>query len=318
MSLPIISIVAINDFAPFQLSVPCAIFGQLPYEQAHFDLRICACEPGALHSHFGFNIETQYGLADLAQSDIIIIPYWRSIEEKPGQELLDALVEAHQNGVLIVGLCLGTCVLAYAGLLANRRSSLHWQLESEFVKRFDNINPEPNVLYIEDDGILTSAGVGASIDCCLYLVRKLYGDTEAMNRSNKLVLPTFREGQREQFIDRPINQSNSEKRLNELLETIKKDLTQDYDLDSLAERIQMNRRTFTRHFKKCTGTSLGQWLLEQRLQRSLCMLENSTHSIERIAEMVGFKAASSYRSHFKTQYQITPREWRQNYRKASV
>ncbi|MGS7818006.1 GlxA family transcriptional regulator [Pseudomonas aeruginosa] len=311
-SLPIVAVVACDEFAPYQLSVPCIVFGNFLPDVDLFDLRICSVETGILNSNFGLQIDTRYGLDVLEIADIIVIPFWRDPAEKPQVALLDALVSAHERGATIVGLCLGGYVLAYAGLLNNRSASTHWEVEGDFTARFPDVKLDPNALYVDDDGLITSAGTGAGLDCCLHIVRQIYGSNIANRVAQRMVIPPYREGRQVQFIEQPIAASNRDTTIVNLLDYLCANLSEKHDLDTLAERSGMSRRTFTRHFLKSTGLSLGDWLMIQRLQRSQELLETTSHGVERIAEMVGFQSACTLRQHFKKEYGISPREWRKN------
>ncbi|QWV99248.1 helix-turn-helix domain-containing protein [Geomonas nitrogeniifigens] len=318
MSVPSVAVVAINHFSPFHFSVPCIIFGDILPGQKLFDLKICAGEPGPLRSRQGFSIETSFGLDVLEQADIVIVPYWRDPAERPHQELLDALVAAHQRGALVVGLCLGTYVLAYAGLLDDRRAGTHWEFEQDFINRFPSVRLDTNALYVEDDRLVTSAGTAAGLDCCLYLVHREHGRSIANKVARRMVIPPHREGGQAQFIEQPVPLSTRDANVNKLLEYLRNNLGKVHNLNDLADYSLMSRRTFTRHFQKATGMSVGGWLMSERLQRSQELLETTSHSIETIAELVGFQSAASLRQHFKARFDVTPTEWRKTFQAGSI
>ncbi|MBU5612310.1 GlxA family transcriptional regulator [Geomonas azotofigens] len=318
MSVPSVAVVAINHFSPFHFSVPCIIFGDILPGQKLFDLKICAGEPGALRSRQGFSIETSFGLEALEQADIVIVPYWRDPAERPNQALLDALVAAHRRGALVVGLCLGTYVLAYAGLLEGSKAGTHWEFEQDFLTRFPNVRLDTNALYVEDNRMVTSAGTAAGLDCCLYLVHRAHGRAVANKVARRMVIPPHREGGQAQFIERPVPLSTRDANVNKLLEYLRNNLDKVHGLDELADHSLMSRRTFTRHFQKATGMSVGAWLMSERLQRSQELLETTSHSIETIAELVGFQSAASLRQHFKTKFDVTPTEWRKTFQAGSL
>ncbi|MEN3929679.1 helix-turn-helix domain-containing protein [Microvirga sp. W0021] len=318
MSLPTVAVVAFNHFSPFHFSVPCIVFGNVLAGTKLFDLRICAGEEGQLHSDIGLQIQPDHGLDELGSADIIVIPFWRAPSERPSQKLLDSLNQAHERGALIVGLCLGTYVLAYAGLLDNQRASTHWEFEQDFVSRFPDVILDTNALYIESNRLITSAGTAAGLDCCLHLVRQFYGSKTANKIARRLVVPPHREGGQAQFIEQPVPVSTQDARINQLLDYLGQNLNAHHDLDSLAAWVNMSRRSFTRHFLKATGETVGDWLIAQRLRRSQLLLETTSYSIERIAELVGFQSAVSLRQHFKTKFEISPKEWRRNFRGEEV
>src|SRR5580658_7624939 len=169
-------VVAFEGILPFHLSVPCAVF-QSPTPDGHspFRLRVCSAEGRRLHSASGFTIGTEYGLDELTRADVIIVPSWRDPHETPPRALLTALQQAARRGKRIVGLCLGAYVLAYAGLLDGKTATTHWGWTNQLAERFPEVKVDPDVLYIDEGQIVTSAGAAAGIDCCLHLVRQLLG-----------------------------------------------------------------------------------------------------------------------------------------------
>lgn len=313
MSVPLVAVVAFNHFSPFHLSVPCIIFGDLLHDQKLFELRIYAYEPGTLCSNEGLSVEASLSEGDLAQADIIIVPSWRNPAEKPNQSMLDSLVIAHARGSQVVGLCLGTYVLAYAGLLNNHRAATHWEFEQDFISRFPDVQLDSNALYVDDDRLITSAGTAAGIDCCLYLVRQHYGSTIANKLARRMVIPPYREGGQAQFIERLVPVSIQDTRINTLLDYLRNNLNQTHGLNELAQYSKMSRRTFTRQFYKATGMSVGEWLIAERIQRSQELLESTSLPIDAIAEQVGFQSATSLRQHFKQRFDVTPSEWRKTF-----
>lgn len=223
------------------------------------------------------------------------------------------MVEAHARGNQVVGLCLGTYVLAYAGLLKNHKAATHWEFEQDFINRFPDVKLDCNALYVDDDRLITSAGTAAGLDCCLYLVRQRYGSAVANKLARRMVIPPYREGGQAQFIERPIPVSTQNANINTLLDYLRNNLNKVHGLDELANYSKMSRRTFTRQFYKATGMSVGEWLLIERLQQSQELLESTPLPIDAIAEQVGFQSATSLRQHFKHRFNVTPSEWRKTF-----
>lgn len=227
--------------------------------------------------------------------------------------MLDALVAAYARGSQIVGLCLGTYVLAYAGLLKNHKAATHWEFEQDFIRRFPDVKLDCNALYVDDNRLITSAGTAAGLDCCLYLVRQHYGSMIANKLARRMVIPPYREGGQAQFIERPVPVSTQDIRINTLLDYLRNNLNRAHGLNELAQYSKMSRRTFTRQFYKATGMSVGEWLIAERIQRSQELLESTSLPIDTIAAQVGFQSATSLRQHFKHRLDVTPSEWRKTF-----
>jgi len=311
-----VAVVAFDRISPFHLSVPCIVFEE---EQPgvlakRYRLRVCTAEPGTLRASAGFELRIERGLQTLRAADIVIVPSWRAIDERPPEVLLASLRRAHQRGAIIVGLCLGAFVLAEAGLLDGRAATTHWQCAPDFARRFPAVRLQPDVLYVDEGDVLTSAGSAAGIDCCLHLIRKQCGAEIANHVARRLVVPPHRQGGQAQYIEQPLPDVPRGHHLTGLLDWARAHLHQRLDVDTLAARVAMSRRSFTRHFRKLTGTSVTSWLLEQRLFLAQRLLETGDQSIDRIAEGAGFGSTVSLRQHFGAAYATSPSAWRREFR----
>lgn len=314
MSVPVVAVIATPGVSPFHFSVPYMVFGQALPEPGHFCLQICAESPGTVRSEAGLSIATENGLELLETASIIIVPFWSHPEEHPSPTLLKALQDAWRRGAEVVGLCLGTYVLAYAGLLDNRRAATHWEYERDFTGRFPAVRLDTNALYINDERLITSAGTAAGIDCCLNIVRTHYGSAFANRVARRMVMPPYREGGQAQYIERPVPETTRDTAVNELTNYLRRNLERPHSIDSIAKFCSMSRRTLTRHFLAATGMTIGEWLNSERLQRSQELLECTDHSIEVVSSMSGFQSPISFRQSFKARFDISPSEWRRTFR----
>ncbi|POP44655.1 AraC family transcriptional regulator [Superficieibacter electus] len=314
MSAPAVALVVTPDFSPFHLSVPCILFGEKIAARKLFDLKLCGITPGTVNAAAGFSVVATHGVEAIATADIVIIPFWHSVNERPPQVLLDALVAAHRNGAQIVGLCLGAFVLGYAGLLDGRHAATHWEYEHDFQRLFPRAQLDINALYRDDDRLITSAGTAAALDCCLYLIRQRVGSATANQIARRMIVPPHREGGQAQFIAHAVPQTTQDARINTLIAHLRDNLNQPHDLDTLAALASMSRRTLTRHFIKATGQTVADWIAVERLRRSQALLEGGDLSVEHIAEHVGFRSAITFRQQFKHRFGVSPSEWRKTFR----
>jgi len=312
-TVPTVAVVVFNRFSPFHISVPSIVFGHETLNEVLFKLHFVAGEPGPILSDIGMEIHPDAQPDTLEHCDIIIVPYWRTIDERPNQALVNALRNAYKRGALIVGLCLGAYVLAYAGLLAGKRAATHWELEQDFTHRFPEVSLDSNALYVEDNGVITSAGTAAGIDCCLYIFRKYYSSTIANRVARRMVVPPYRDGGQAQFIDQPVPVTTSDSRINLLMDNIRRHIDRRYTLDELADSVMMTRRTFTRKFSKATGMTFGDWLSAERLNLAQDLLESTDLSIDQVVAKTGFSSVLIFREKFKERYGVTPNRWRKSF-----
>lgn len=312
-STTLVAVVAFNGISPFHLSVPCIVFGEAIAGQSPFKVVVCAAEPAPLQTTAGFGLCDLSSIAVLKKADVIVVPSWRDVTERPPERLLKALRDAHARGAQIVGLCLGAHVLAEAGLLDGRRATTHWEYANAMAARFPSVDVDPSVLYVEDGNVLTSAGTAAGIDACLHLLRQRLGSETANRAARRLVVPPHREGGQAQFIEQPLPNTAGSTRLAQLIDAVRTRLEHPHDLDSLASEVSMSRRSFTRHFKALTGTTVQSWLLAERLALSQRLLEQTDQSVERVAEMAGFGSVVSLRHHFRQAVGVSPTAWRRSF-----
>jgi transcriptional regulator GlxA family with amidase domain len=278
-----------------------------------FDLKIVSPGGQSQQAERGMTIQPDGGLELLETADIVVVPGWNDLGEAPEPDMVEALTRAHERGAHVVGLCYGAYALAYAGLLDGKKAATHWLAEQDFSTRFPQVKLDTNALYVQDDRLITSAGTGAGLDCCLYIVREYHGAQLANKVARYMVIPPHREGGQAQFIEQPVAASTEDAQINRLLDYLRQNLDQPHSIDELAKHTSMSRRTFTRHFQKATSMTVVEWLVNERLQRSRELLETSSLSVEEIAGMVGFQTATSFRQHFKQRYHVSPSAWRHTF-----
>ncbi|MES2149103.1 MAG: helix-turn-helix domain-containing protein [Pseudomonadota bacterium] len=311
-----VAVIAFDGISPFHLAVPCAVFGHdCNYGGVQrIALMVCAVDAGLLRTSAGFSIQPDFGLDDLALADTIIVPSWRDSTEAPPARLLDALRTAHARGARMVGLCLGAFPLAAAGILDARPATTHWLCADQLALRYPKVRVDPDVLYIDDGQVLTSAGTAAGIDCCLHILRTQCGAEVANHVARRMIVPPHRQGSQAQYVERHLPAARTTDRFMEVLDWIGQNLRDTHALDALAAKALMSRRTFTRRFRQVTGTTLGLWLRHQRLALAQHLLEASEHPVERIADLAGFGSALSLRQHFHEVLKTTPSIYRREFR----
>ncbi|MGJ9418010.1 GlxA family transcriptional regulator [Massilia sp. CMS3.1] len=316
--IPVVALFAYADFSPFHFAVPYMVFNlELPGRRL-FELRIVASGIPPQSAERAMTVQPDGGLELAETADILIIPGWSDLGTAPQPELMTALTRAHARGAHVVGLCYGAYALAYAGLLDGKRAATHWMAERDFQDRFPCVKLDMNALYVEEDRLITSAGTGAGLDCCLYLVRAYHGPAIANKVARMMVIPPHREGGQAQFIEQPMAVSTQDAHVNRLLDFMREHLGSQHSIDELATRAAMSRRTFTRHFYKATGMTVVEWLVNERLRRTRELLETTSMSVEKISELTGFRTALSLRQHFKKRFQVSPRDWRRTFGRKSA
>jgi transcriptional regulator GlxA family with amidase domain len=310
-----VAAVLLNDVHPFELGVLSEVFGLdrsddgLPV----YDVAAVSAEGPTLPTHAGFTISTPYGLERLADADLIAISTGDSYptREYP-EELLAALRSAVDRGARVLSVCTGAFVLGAAGLLDGRRCTTHWRHVDDLAERFPGALVDENVLYVQDGTIVTGAGSAAGLDAALHLMRQQFGARTAANAARRMVVPPHRSGGQAQFIARQIPDCEAET-LGPLLAWIIENLAEDLSVDELARRSHMSPRTFARRFRAETGTTPHTWVTGQRVQAAEELLELTDHSVDWIADEVGFGNAATLRHHFTRARGVSPQQYRRTF-----
>ena len=312
-----VAAVAQSGGHPFELAVACEVFGLDRSELGvrWYDFKVVAAQRPPVELG-NFTIDTPYGLDDLETADTIIVPV-AFPHAPPDAELSDALRAAYDRGARLVSFCSGAFALAAAGVLDGKRATTHWMYSALLAERYPLIDVQPDVLYVDEGQVLTSAGTSAAIDVSLHLVRLDYGSDIANSVARRMVVPPHRDGGQAQFVERPVPQTSDSDGLARTLDWAVEHLEQPLTVECLAAHALMSTRTLMRRFRAATGTTPLRWLLQQRMLHARHLLEDSDESIDRIAEHAGFGSAANLRSHFTRMVGTTPTAYRRTFRSSS-
>ena len=296
--------VVLPGVIPLEFGTATQVFGRDP----HYDLTVCAEGRAGPVPGSGFVINTAAGLEGLKRADTVIVPGYEDVDATVSAAVLDALRVARVRGVRLVSICTGAFALAAAGLLDGRPATTHWRWTRELQARYPAVEVLPNRLFVDDGDILTSAGVTAGIDLCLHLIRRDHGAAAANTRARALVAPPQRQGGQAQFVERLLPEASSDD-LGPLRDWMLENLALPHDLDALARRAHMSRRTLTRRFREETGVSPMRWLADARIDRARELLEMTAEPVENIGRLTGLGAPASVRP-FHPHIGTSPQEYR--------
>jgi AraC family transcriptional activator FtrA len=315
-SRPTVSVLAYEGMSAFETGIVTEVFGLTwpDIDQPWYQLTICAEHPGTVNVIGGATLATPHGLDELAAAQTVIIPSVSDVTATPTPELIAALRRAHQRGGRIVSICSGAFALAAAGLLDDRRATTHWRYADLLQRRYPRVDVDPDPLYIDEEDVLTSAGCAAGLDLCLHIVRKDFGATIANAIARRLVIPPHRDGGQAQYIEAPMPPGPDDNQVAESMTWALEHLGEPITVQTLAEQAAMSSRSYLRHFSEHTGTTPIRWLINQRIQASLNLLETTNASIEQIARTVGFETPVTYRHHFTKAMRTSPSAYRRTFR----
>lgn len=313
-----VAVLVRDGMLPIEVGIVHRLFGQARSAagDALYEVLTCTLVPGEVRTDADFTVAVAHGPTLLAEADTVVVPA-SDIDYEPGPGPLGgALADAFARigpGTRIASICTGPFVLAAAGLLDGRRATTHWKSCAAFRELFPGVELDPDVLYTDDRGVLTSAGVASGVDLCLHMIRSDHGAAVANEVARGTVVPPHREGGQAQYVRRPLPGpcGSSTTRAREwALANLDRPIT----LRELAERESTSTRTFTRRFREETGTSPGHWLIRQRVARACELLERTDLPVDRVAADAGFGAAGSLRLHLQAELGVSPSAYRATFR----
>ena len=306
---------ALDGLVLLDLAAPTHVFGHCG--APHYSFALAAIAPGPVRSSTGIEVIAPLGVDALTRADTIVIPgVGPDTDPKGFAQAADAVARAHQAGARVISICTGAFVLAAAGLLDDRPATTHWAFADRFRRWYPRVKLDPDVLFVDDGEILTSAGVAAGMDLCLHVVRRDHGSEVANRAARRCVVPPWRDGGQSQFIERPLP-AQGDATTGATRAWALARLGQPLDLADLAGHARMSVRTFTRHFRDETGVSPGRWLQRQRVELARRLLESTDLPIERVAAQAGFGTAASLRQHLHAAVGVSPAAYRRTFRTAA-
>jgi transcriptional regulator GlxA family with amidase domain len=312
-----IAVAIIDGVAPFELGVVCEAFGVDRSAQGlpRYDFSVVAIDPGPVRTSVGFTIDTSHDLGVLEEADLIAIPAAAPGDRHyTGEALLGALRRAVDRGARVMSVCSGAFVLGTAGLLDGRRCTTHWMHAAELQAAYPEAKVDPNVLYVADGPVLTSAGTAAGLDLCLHIIREAHGAAVANAVARRMVVPPHRDGGQAQYVETPLPPPRIDT-LEQALSWMAAHLDEDMTVESLAARAHMSPRTFARRFRAETGTTPYHWITGQRVLLAQRLLEETDETIDVIAERTGFGNAAVLRHHFGRWRGTTPQAYRRTFQR---
>ncbi|MGF6880908.1 transcriptional regulator GlxA family with amidase domain [Nocardia sp. GAS34] len=309
-----VAVLALDGVIPFDLSTPIEVFSRtrLADGRPGYRIRICARRPEVDAGLF--TLRAPWGLDGLRGADTVVVPGTAEPVTALPESVRAALLEAAADGARIASICSGTFALAATGLLHGLRATTHWAAADLLAAMHPDIDVDPDVLYVDNGRILTSAGAAAGLDLCLHMIRRDYGSAVAADAARLSVMPLEREGGQAQFIVQPHPPAPRGGTLEPTIQWLQDNLAQELTVGIIAARAGTSPRTLIRHFREQTGSTPLQWVRRARVRRAQHLLETTDHTVDRIAAVVGFGSPTAFRDGFKRTTGVSPHAYRRTFR----
>jgi len=303
-------VLALDGVYPFELGIPARIFGAA---DGRYEVSTCSVDGRPARTNADFTIAVGHGPELLRTADTVVIPpFTLPPAGEPMPEPVVAALARIRPGTRVVSICTGAYVLAATGRLDGRPATTHWAMTDEFRRLFPQVRLDPNVLFVDDGDLLTSAGAASGVDICLHIIRTDHGSALANRVARLCVVPPWRDGGQAQYIEQPVPRpaaTSTAATRQWALEHLDEPLS----LVDLANHARMPLRTFNRKFRDEVGVSPGRWLIQQRVVRARQLLECSDLPVDRIAGQVGFATGASLRQHLHAAIGVSPLRYRQTF-----
>ncbi|WP_030422742.1 helix-turn-helix domain-containing protein [Streptomyces sp. SCSIO 75703] len=306
-----VAVLVLEGAKPLDVGIPAQVFttrASMPYE-----VRMCGSSPGLVTGGDGLSYHVAHGLDALDWADLVFVPGYRFPDrESPPAGVVAALVAARSRGARLAAISTGAFALAATGLLDGRRATTHWHYARALAARHPRVRVDENVLFVDEGGVLTSAGAASGIDLCLHILRGDLGVAASNHAARRLVAAPYRSGGQAQYVPRSVPEPLGE-RFAATREWALHRLGEHLTLEVLARHAAVSPRTLSRRFVEDTGYTPMQWVMRARVDVAREMLERSGRGVEQIAADVGLGTGANLRLHFQRILGTTPSEYRRTF-----
>lgn len=310
----LVCVLAYDGLCTFEFGIAVELFAlPRPEFERWYQFAAVKAEPGPVHATGGIRIEAEEDLTRLQYASLIIVPGWRGADVPVPAELCEALRAAYSNGARIASICSGVFVLAATGLLDGKRATTHWRYTDLLAEKYPQITVDPDVLFVDEGQVFSSAGSAAGLDLGLHIIRQDFGAKAAASVARRLVLPAQRDGGQRQFVPRPIPEKRGGSGIAALQDQVRAALNENWSLNRMAEAAAMSERTLARRFSEESGQTPHRWLTGERVARAAELIEAGDVPLTDVWSYCGFGSAETFRREFRKALGVPPVRYRERF-----
>jgi len=287
---------------------------------AHFQVEIVGVEPGIFPGFCGLPMQIHRGVAEVAQTDIVIaasmfLPENGWVHGRH-PEIVDWLHRQHQAGADLCTACAGALLLAETGLLDGRATTTHWAFAETFRRNFPQVRLRLDELLIVDGArgeFVMSGAANSWQDLILFLIAR-HVSPRAAQTVGKFLLYQWNMPNQVPFMPFSPPLDHGDGAILEVQDRLGASERCAFTVEELAEQTGMARATFNRRFKQATGLSPVEYLQQLRAERAKELLEQTQETIEEIAWQVGYDEPAAFRRVFRRITRLSPSDYRRKFR----
>ncbi|MFJ2986660.1 GlxA family transcriptional regulator [Collimonas sp. NPDC087041] len=229
-------------------------------------------------------------------------------------DLIAWLQRMRSNVRRIAAICTGVFVIGAAGFLNNRRATTHWALLDKLAREFPLVKIDRESQISEDDGIFTSCDVGMAAELALRLLENDLGPAVAQRVAQSLVVcQRRRDNPPAQHATRSADPAKSSK-IHKASLWFVEHLAESISVVDAANHVSMSERNFVRQFKRETGQTPHDFLLNLRLEAVRQQLTETDLPVDKIARRCGLFSGEHVAKLFRKHMWTSPTEYRKGIR----
>lgn len=253
----------------------------------------------------GTSFRVDYDLIELKRDDTVLLCGGIDIQKNTSKRLLNWIRREARKGLSVVGLCTAAYSMAKAGILDNKKATIHWENQDSFAEEFTNIELTKSV-FIIDGARMTTAGGTSSIDLILKIIADDHGEDLANAVADQMIYNTIRTDQDTQRLSVPTRIGVRHPKLSMVIQMMEKNIEEPISPSLLAKDVRMSTRQLERLFRRYLNRSPKRYYMELRLQKARNLLMQTDMSVINVALACGFASPSHFSKCYRSHYNKTP------------
>lgn len=286
------------------------------YEDLCYDIEVVSMDKGPVYDNHGLTVQTEKTYTELTGDIDTLI--FQAVDEKEvclqDAAFFDWVADMATKVRRIASVCVGTFILAEAGVLKGRRATTHWAAARDFRARYPDVALDTDPIYIKDGHVYSSAGSTSGFDLALAMVEEDFGSQMALHVAQGLILYMKRPGSQSQFsvhVTSGLAESNP---MQDVQMYVFENPGADLSIQALSDRVGMSPRNFSRVFQKEFGMSPGRFVELCRLEQARHMLEQTERSVSQVADTCGYRSVDGLRHAFQSHLGTSPKFYRERFK----